>query len=829
MHITSLNGNWSVSSTDGAQAPIPAPVPGTVHDALLDAGVLRDLHWRFNENTQQWVAEKDWCYERGFEVSPELLLNDRVELCCDGLDTFATVEINGIEIARADNMFRYWRWDVKPHLRFGGNTLRITFESVLPHTRAGNAQHHLPAWNEPEPGRHWGLTGRGYIRKQACQSGWDWGEMAITAGIYKAIRLEGWSHTRLADWRHTQHHAADGSVRVDLAVTLLQTVIDTPFRISARLVRQGVIVAEAESTATELSLFVAEPELWWPNGMGDQPLYQLKISVTDFSGRELDTAQTRIGLRTLELIRQPDKWGTSFVFACNGRKFFSKGSNIIPLDQHPTSRNVSPRYRHMVESARKAHMNLLRVWGGGYYLHQEFYDLCDEQGICVWQDMMFGCGSYPFTDPAFQASVAQETKDNARVLRHHASLAVWCGNNELEMGFCSDKDGPLRIKWEEYLPFFDEFVPAALREVDAVTAYVPGSPHSGPGERKDHNSAKSGDFHLWEIWFGEDPFENYRNYPQRFISEFGFQSLPAVETLRLIGEPEDLYFNSPVMEFHQRSQPGMRRIMGHLMDYFRLPADLERQALLSQIVHGLGLKDGMEYWRSTWPRCSGATYWQLNDVWPAPTWSSMDVTGRWKAVHYFVRRIFAPVLVLGVAKRNERVCELHLVNETTATLTGTFAATLTNGAGEILSDWSFPATVPANSAAQITTLDLAAWVDPTRPTDAVLWLRFTGDNGRVADNLVLLDRPKQLALRDPQPSVKISAPAADGSCEVEVSVTSPAFWVELSLTGIGPFFDDNYVSILPGQPWRTTFHPSSTALSPDSIRICSLYDLIPSF
>ncbi|MEI6033844.1 MAG: hypothetical protein WCS65_06135 [Verrucomicrobiae bacterium] len=815
METLSLSGIWSVSSADNVQGALPAPVPGTVHDALLEAGVLRDLHWRFNESSQQWVCGKDWIYERAFEASPQLAACDRVELCCDGLDTLATIELNGVEVGRADNMFRYWRWDIKPLLRMGENRLRITFASVLPYVRERDAKRRLPAWNEPDAGRHWGLTGRGYIRKQACQGGWDWGEMALTAGIYKDIRIEGWSGARLAGWRPTQHHAADGSVRVALDVTLGRSGRDMPASVRARLSREGRAVAEAEictsSDRAGLSLDVAEPELWWPNGMGGQPLYDLEITVASDSGSELDSASARLGLRVLELVREPDEWGTSFVFSCNGRRFFSKGSNVVPLDQHPTSRNVSPRYRHLVGSARQANMNMLRVWGGGYYLHREFYDLCDEAGICVWQDMMFGCGSSPFADPAFADSVASETRDNARVLRHHACLALWCGNNELEMGFCSDDDGPLRIPWEEYLPFFDELIPQALREEDAATCYIPGSPHSGPGERKDHSSPKSGDCHLWEIWFGEAPFENYRRYPHRFMSEFGFQSLPAIETLGLIGAPEDLYFNSPVLEFHQRSQPGMRRIMGHLIDYFRLPAEFEKQALLSQLVHGLGLKEGIEYWRSTWPRCGGATYWQLNDVWPAPTWSSMDVTGRWKAVHYFVKRMFAPVLVLGVARRDDRSCEIHLVNDTDKTLEGSVEATLADGAGRVLGRWEFPVSTAAR-ALRVASIDLSEWVDPTRPTDAALWLSFAAKSGETSDNLVLLDRPKHLGLRDPKPRATVGAPAADGSREVVVLVESPALWLELSCAGAeAAHFDDNYAPVFPGRPWKTRVRDAHAA------------------
>jgi beta-mannosidase len=654
------------------------------------------------------------------------------------------------------------------------------------------------------------LTGRGYIRKQACQGGWDWGEMALTAGIYKDIRVEGWSSVRLADWRPTQHHGPDGSVRVDLAVTLERSGRDLPARVCARLSREGRAVAEAGlSTATDfagLSLDVAEPALWWPNGMGDQPLYDLEITVASDSGTEVDGASARLGLRVLELVREPDEWGTSFVFSCNGRRFFSKGSNVVPLDQHPTSRGVSPRYRHIVESARQANMNMLRVWGGGYYLHREFYDLCDEMGICVWQDMMFGCGGSPFTDPEFADSVVRETRDNARVLRHHACLALWCGNNELEMGFCTDEDRPLRIPWEDYLPFFDELIPQALRKEDAVTAYIPGSPHSGPGERKDHASPKSGDCHLWEIWFSEAPFENYRRYPHRFMSEFGYQSLPSIETLRLAGAPEDLYFNSPVLEFHQRSQPGMRRIMGHLMDYFRLPAEFEKQAVLSQLVHGLGLKEGIEYWRTTWPRCGGATYWQLNDVWPAPTWSSVDVTGRWKAVHYFVRRMFAPVLVLGIARRNDRNCEIHLVNDAERTLEGNLEATLADGSGRVLSRWKFPVNTAAR-ALRVAVVDLSEWVDPNRLTDAALWLNFTANSGESSDNLVLLDRPKHLVLRDPKPCVTVSAPSADGFREVSVSVEAPALWVELSCGDAG-HFEDNYAPVFPGRPWKTRVRTS---------------------
>ena len=811
----SLDGTWELHRKDAPGETFPAPVPGCVHDALLQAGKIPSPFFRYDERASQWVGEADWVYERSFEVSADYLREESIWLVSEGLDTFATVFLNGEQVGQTDNMFRTHRWDVRALLRVGGNHLRVEFASVIPYMRRKTEERLLPAWNEPSAGHWWGVNGRGYVRKQACQFGWDWGPMCVSAGIWQTMRLEAWSRARIEDWQVRQEHA-EGAVRL-----VVSTAVEAARPEGLRLKVSASCGEEVAAQEKELSgregsgeLLIENPRLWWPNGLGEQPLYRLEIWLEDERGAELDRVSRRIGLRRLELIREPDAFGTSFVFAANGVRFFAKGSNWIPLDQYPSSQNLG-RYEPLLRSAAEAHMNMMRVWGGGYYSHDAFYDLCDELGICVWQDMMFGCGAYPTWDQAFLDNVHAETLDNVRRLRHRASLALWCGNNELEMGFVAEEWSSAKMSWDSYRQLFEQVIPAALAQADPLTPYIPGSPHSSGAERETHDSPLSGDLHLWEIWFAHSPFEAYRKYPHRFVSEFGFQSFPEPRTVASFTRPAERRINSPVMEYHERSQPGVGMILYQLMDWFTLPESFDDTLFLSQLTQAIGLKTGIEHWRRNWPQTSGATYWQLNDCWPAPTWSSIDVHGRWKALHYFAKRFFAPVLISGLENAAAGTVEAHANNDHPHPVAGSFVATVTDAAGQTLLTHRQEVVLPPLSAQSLHVLELRTLLEKHGKENLLVWLEWTQPDGGNSANLVLFARPKTLLLEPPGLRFAV---AADGeSFAVEVRADKAALWVWLELDGADCRFSDNFFPLRPDAP-RTVMARPEAALSPEEFQ-----------
>ena len=828
MKLQSLDGTWQLQRSDEPGEVLTAPVPGCVHDALLDHGKIPGPFYRFNERESQWVGRKNWIYEREFVVDEEFLHEERVVLACDGLDTFAAVFLNDREIARTDNMFRSYEWDVRPVLKAGKNHIRIEFVPVLPYMEKKTAERLLPAWNEPSADLWWGHVGRGYVRKQACQFGWDWGPVCVSAGIWRSIALRAWSRARISDWKLHQQHDPSGSVTLTVSVQAGATrpgglVAEAVLRFGDQIVARG---SSPVDEAGEIVLQVENAQLWWPNGMGDQPLYDLEILLTDETGGALDRVEKRVGLRTLELIREPDAHGTSFVFAANGVRFFAKGSNWIPLDQYPSSRNLE-RYRSLLESASEAHMNMIRVWGGGFYSHDEFYDSCDELGICVWQDMMFGCGTYPTWDQSFMDNVYAETVDNVKRLRHRACLALWCGNNELEMGFCADEWSDTKMSWDSYFELFEKLIPSALSVADTDTSYIPGSPHSSGDERKESFSPKSGDLHTWDVWFNGASFESFRDHPHRFISEFGFQSFPEPRTVASFTEPRDRAVNSPVMEYHQRSQPKVTMIIRQLMEWFQLPDGFEDTLWLSQITQGIALKTGIEHWRRNWPRTGGATYWQLNDCWPAPTWSSIDVFGRWKALHFFARRFFAPALVSALENPADGTVAVHISNDHNRVVSGAVHAKGTDLNGTILSEETWTHSAPPVSSALSRTLDLSGLLAKTGKENLLVWLDFVVDGKSLGTNLAHFARPKTMPLNDPRIAVEVAG--EQGVFRLKIRAEKPALWAWLALGNPDCRFSDNFNCILPGRPWEveaTTSVPMGREEFERQLSVRSVFDTL---
>lgn len=819
MQILSLNGEWQLSKP-GQESPIPATVPGCVHTALLAADQIPDPYYRENELKLFWIGETDWIYRRRFDVDPALLGEEHVLLRCKGLDTLARVTVNGVEVGRTDNMFRIWEFDVKSILNRGSgdeNYIEVYFAAPMPYVTAKLAERNLPAWGVNDHK----LPGGNYLRKEQCNFGWDWGPMCVTSGIWRDIELVAFSNARLADVHILQDNrdeAVDLTVRVVLdSVTADERIV----RVTVTLDGQTVAQSEEELTTdnAELRMTIADPQLWWPNGMGKQPLYTVRVELTDNAGDVLDVDEKRIGLRTLRVVRELDQWGESFCFAVNGVRFFAKGANWIPADTF-LDRLTRADYTRLLNDAVAANMNMLRVWGGGIYEPDLFYDLADELGICLWQDFMFGCATYPTFDDAYLANVAQEFEDNVRRLRHHASIALWCGNNELEQGLVGDEWTDRTMSWEDYSRLYDELLPQIVHSLDPETDYWPSSPHTPVGDRRNFNDPRSGDAHIWSVWHGRQPFEFYRTCEHRFNSEFGFQSFPEPRTVRTFTLPEDRNVTSYVMEHHQRSGIGNSTIIHYMLEWFRLPTSFDRTLWLSQILQGMAIKYAVEHWRRSMPQGMGTLYWQINDCWPVASWSSIDSLGRWKALHYMARHFFEPVLVSAVEEIDEKTgsgsVALFVTSDHMDDLNGEVRWVLTDVAGRVVGQGTAQTAIPARKNTPVTTVDISAAMAQHSARRLLFWLELVVDGEIVSTNLVHFARPKHLELSTPHIETDVTA-QGDGRYAVTLRTDKPALWCWLQLGDYDAGYSDNFVHLRPGAQKQIIVSPAQ-AMTADEFK-----------
>jgi beta-mannosidase len=638
-----------------------ATVPGCVHTDLRRHKLVPDPFRGTNELQLQWIEERDWEYRASFNIPATLLREGQLDLVADGLDTVATVRLNGRPVAHTENMFTGYRWAVKPLLRAGRNELTIHFGSALKYIRTHRPGHEPREFNDP--------VGRSQVlRKQQCQFGWDWGPRFVTAGIWRGLRLEGWSANRLVDVRVTQTHRKDGSVLLDFAPEFARR--DAGIRITGLVSLNGKIVSQIENhksrpprrrgdrhraASTRHRCIIVNPALWWPNGHGAQPLYQVQLQAVSREGKIIDTWSTRLGLRTIELDRHKDQAGETFQFVVNGRAIFAKGANWIPAHSFVAGLTRAD-YARDLTSAAEAHMNMLRVWGGGIYESEEFYALCDELGLLVWQDFMFACSIYP-ADAAFRASVRAEARFQVRRLRHHACLALWCGNNEIAQlntygGGANPGDLMDSPKLRrDYEAIFHRDLPATVAECDGVTAYRPSSQWRSTfvdsvsrGETHP-DGEKRGDTHFWDVWHARQPVKDYEKWRFRFCSEFGMQSYSSPETQATFCPPGQGNVFGPLMENHQKNRAGNQIILDYVSRRYRFPKSQAALIYLSQLNQAYCMQVGVEHYRRNMPHCMGALYWQLNDCWPVASWSSIEFTGKWKALHHIARRFFAPALV----------------------------------------------------------------------------------------------------------------------------------------------------------------------------------------
>ncbi len=799
MYHQSLNGAWSFRQT-GTTDWLPAQVPGGVHTDLLALGKIPDPFVADYEKQVQWVAEADWEYRLAFSADQQVSANSRQFLVCDGLDTLAEVTLNGKMLGHTDNMYRQWSWDVKGILKPGENELHILFRSPVAYVRARQAVKPMVGGGD--------LPGGPHLRKAPCQWGWDWGPKLPPIGVWKDIRLESYTQARFANVHIRQHHQAGKvsiSARAELERWSANDQAAGPLFVAAALTAPDGAQVKSISGFTRgaalCSIQVDNPQLWWPNGYGPQPLYTLEL-ILQSETAVLDECLYQIGLRTLELRQAPDQWGESFTFVVNDVPVFAKGADWIPADSFPT-RLTGAHLEGLIRSAVDANMNMLRVWGGGLYEDERFYDLCDRFGVMVWQDFTFACGIYP-DDEVFAANVRQEAVENVRRLRHRASLALWCGNNEMEQGWAEwgwnrPADAVNQSLKAGYDRLFHHLLPEVVAAEDPDHAYWPSSASSGIPFAQP-NGDQRGDMHYWEVWHGRKPFTAYRTQFPRFMSEFGFQALPPYKTIQTYAAPQDQNMTSYIMEHHQRSGAGNGLMIGQMTETFRMPKDFASLVYLSMVLQAEGIRYGVEHWRRNRNRVSGTLIWQLNDCWPVASWSSLDYFGRWKALHYAARRFYAPVLLS--VEDTGALMGVHVTSDLTQPWKGKLIWRLESLAGSPIASGEKAFTAAPLADTPVAALDFSAQISDANCRSSVFVAELWQEDRLVARTVNGFAPNKHLELAPAQISSSLSV--QDGLLTIQLRGASLARFVELSLEGADVVFSDNYFDLPANQTVEIT-------------------------
>ncbi|NPA35877.1 MAG: glycoside hydrolase family 2 protein [Chlorobi bacterium] len=825
-----INSRWQFSEA-GKNDWKSAKVPGCVHTDLIEHKVIEDPFYRLNEHNVQWIDKKDWEYKTTFDVGNDILKKEHVILDFKGLDTYADVYLNEKLILNADNMFREWKVDCKEMLNKGENELRIYFHSPIKIGLEIYDNYPYVVQSSPNdlakigkvPGDKWISP---HIRKAPYQFGWDWGPRLVTSGIWKPVILEAWSSARIEDV-HTRQKILTEK-QADL-VSELTIESSGEQKAKVKILIDGNTVKEEKVSLSEGRNYVTvdysidNPELWWPNELGEQKLYNVTAEVETEKGA--DSFEHTLGLRTVELIRDSDDIGVSFYFKVNGHPVFMKGANVIPNDVF-LNRVTPEKYEHIISSAAKSNFNMLRVWGGGIYEKDIFYDLCDKYGILLWHDFMFACNMYP-GDEKFLESVKHEAEDNVKRLRNHPSIAMWCGNNEiLEAWFQwgwkeeNEKKQPEGAKamWKAYKDIFLNILRGTVKKYDPDRPYWASSPQSGDTVV---SHIIDGDKHDWRVWFQKVPFTIYHDNPARFVSEYGFQSFPEMKTIKKYALPEDYDINSEVMKSHQRSFIGNRQIKYYMDQYFREPKDFESFIYTGLVLQGEGIKTGIEGHRFSMPRTMGSLYWQLNDVWPVASWSSIDYYGNWKAEQYMVRKAFEPVIVVPDIKDDEIL--MYVVSDRLEDFDAVLKMRIVDFVGNELKNNEVNITVEANSSNVVVKNNLKHLLKDIEPQRVVLDVALLQDGKEIYRTTKYFKRTKDLEL--PMPELKIETVKTFDGYQVTVSTDVLAKNVYLSFDDYNGWFTDNFFDLLPGESKTVEFVTKERIEKPaDKLKVRSIRD-----
>ncbi|HOJ99829.1 MAG TPA: glycoside hydrolase family 2 protein [Termitinemataceae bacterium] len=869
MECINLAGPWQLhvdGDTEGIR-DIPCIIPGDIFSALLKENILPDPYYGKNEEVWQVLNQKDIELSYTFSVSSHMLEEGDPYLFLESVDTVADIYLNNSYLGHHENMFYPFYADIDGILREGENTLKVWCYSAEKRAieRSQELPYPIPYGTAPIHSPH-----RNLVRKVQCHSGWDWGPCLMVSGIYgKAYigfnRPGHISYCTCRPMRRTEslwdletvlHYTIpgrkEGPSRWELVVHYGLVAPDGKVVIQEE--RQYPVAGPGEHLLTA-NFTVPKPQLWWPAGYGEQPLYTLTVQVSAFSvspegleqtyassasqgfsvsGEPSETLTKRIGFRTLEVLTQEDSIGRPLTFRINGRDIWVKGANWIPLDALP-SRQTPDRYRQLLGDMVAAHMNMVRVWGGGQYEQDIFYDLCDELGILVWQDCMFACAMYPAT-PEFLSNVQKEIAYQVLRLKDHPCLALWCGNNE-NLGALNWFPETKQNR-DRYIIDYDRLnegiVGNTIRALDPDHIFWPSSPSGGPQDFSDnwHADAK-GDMHYWSVWHEGKPFEAYYEVVPRFCSEFGYQSFPSVETVATYCPQEEWNLTSPIMEHHQKSPRGNSLIIENFSRYFRFPVGFKNMLYLSQVQQAMAIQTAVEYWRSQRPRCMGALYWQLNDCWPVASWSSIEYSGKWKLLHYRARRFFAPVALVSYIKEGR--LSVILLNDTDQDILGDVTVRVFDFSGKLILERVYPCEGKKEGATVILQESIENFT--SRPEQHFMHATFKGSLSEdslkvtgVQDALQttsFFTLPKKCYLQDPVLTFTIEK-TKTGLLQAVLSVERPAFFVALDVEGVPGYWEDNCVTLLPGEPRRITYLPRSGITLPSETEFkerCRVYNL----
>ena len=790
MTTISLNKSWKMNRS-GDDEQLDCSVPCSVYKTLIEHNKIPDPYYRENEYISTQICDDDYDFTKAFILTDEITSHEHIILRFEGIDTLSEVFLNGELLGKNDNMHRIWEYDVKSVVKSGENLLEVKTKS--PNKYIAEKYKKRPLWGVDTT-----MAGYTYLRKAHCMFGWDWGPKLPDMGIWRNVSLVCYNEGRILDVHYTQQHSNE---KVTLTADIhsdkhnCNTAVLDVFSPCGKLAASKSIPLN-NTDHDFITIDIENPQLWWANGYGEQPLYKCKIRL-ETNGITTDEHTQKIGLRTLTISQDSDQWGEEFCFKLNGRKIFAMGANYIPEDQI-VSRCTEKRTRYLLEQCKKANFNFIRVWGGGYYPDDCFYDYCDENGIIVWQDFMFACSAYLLTDE-FKSTMIEEIKDNIIRLRNHASLGLWCGNNEIESaweGWGLPEDPQSKA---DYFTQFAEIIPALVNELSPEIFYWPSSPSSGGG-MINSSSNHAGDMHYWDVWHNFKPIEAFRQFHYRFCSEYGFESVPSIKTIRSFADEKqgDFDLMSPVMEAHQKCVEGNEKVMFYLAQMVRYPYSFEELIYSSQLVQADCIRSNVEHMRRARGRCMGSAYWQVNDSNPVISWSSIDYFNRWKGLHYCAKKFYAPVL-LSVEDKDPLHPIFNISNETKQDFSGKILWTLRNNKSEILDSGEISANCKSLAAEDISHIDISKHLRTREDKrEKYLEYRLIQDGKIISASTTLFVRPKEFIFLPPK--IQYTVKEYNDSFKITLTAKVYAKSVCLDLADADAVFSDNWFDIHGEEP-----------------------------
>ena len=785
----------------------PATVPGVVHTDLLQNKIIEDPFFRLNERGLQWIDKEDWVYETCFTLAAGMMRKENMELVFEGLDTYADVYLNDECILKADNMFRRWSIPIRQYIREENNILKVYFHSPIkidvPKWDALPYQY--PASNDQS--ENGGLFNKKisiFARKAGYHYGWDWGPRLVTSGIWRPVYIRAWSDLRINDVFIEQKEVGAGRaviaghVELDADKDMDGVLVTITDEVTGRVLGEWQADLKRGTNRVTVDFVLHKPKLWWSNGLGEPFLYRFRTDIIA-GGELLDSKTERVGIRSLKVVHQPDKDGHTFYIELNGRPVFAKGANYIPSDNF-LPRVTPENYKKTILDAAGVNMNMLRVWGGGIYENDVFYDLCDEYGIMIWQDFMFACSMYP-AEGALLDNIHQEAVDNVKRLRNHACIALWCGNNECQdawLGWGWKREIERQNKeyadkiWAQYRQQYHVTLPGVVKEYAPGTFYWPSSPFAFEGEM---SGTTDGDRHYWSVWHGKAPISDYDSEKSRFFSEYGFQSFPEFESVkRYAPYPEDWDIRSEVMMSHQRGGDHANELIEtYLLNEYKKPRDFRAFLYMNHVLQGDAIKTAIESHRRQMPYNMGTLFWQHNDCWPVASWASRDYYGRWKAQHYYVRKAYDDILISPVVEGDD--LKVYAVSDRLENTSGRLQLQVCQFDGTVVHHWDKSVGISGNDSRVCFSAPLAKLLEGANRGTVYVRVDYTDKSGRVYHNNYCLGKQKDMDY--PKVDLQTEVHSIEGGYEVMVSSDKFARAVCLSVADNESVYSDNYFDVQP--------------------------------